>query len=249
MAIVNTVREVLHKIRVKLYPNYLPGTEGAYIARTASEASLNIEEVCAALKNRGGYTGNYENLVENVRQFFDEAAYQLCDGYAISNGYYSVHPNIGGTFNSDKEAHNHQKHPIKFRFRTLSKLRKLAENITVDIDGIADTQGYIVEFTDVNSGDINESIVPGGQFIITGYKIKIAGDNPDVGVYFVSDCCGDATKVADNLAENTASKIIGVIPKTLNGSYRVMVKTQHTSGGTLTKDTRFIESGFVVSTL
>ena len=77
MAIVKPVKEVLHKIRVKLYPNYLPGTKGAYIARTASESSLNIKEVCAALKNRGMYTGNYENLVKNVRQFFDEAAYQL----------------------------------------------------------------------------------------------------------------------------------------------------------------------------
>ena len=249
MAIVNAVKEVLHKIRVKLYPNYLPGAEGAYIARTASEASLNIEEVCAALKNRGGYEGNYQHLVESVKLFYHEAAYQLCDGYAVSNGYYSIHPNIGGTFNTDKEAHNHQKHPIKFRFRTLSRLRKLAENITVDIDGIADTQGYIVEFTDVNSGDVNESLAPGGQFIVTGYKIKISGDDPAVGVYFVSECNGDSIKVTENLAENTASKIISIIPKNLNGSYRIVIKTQYSSGTTVTKEPRFIESGFTLSTL
>ena len=96
MAIINTVKEVLHKIRVKLYPNYLPNTEGAYIARTASEALLSIEDVCAALKNRGGFMGSYENLVGNVKLYFDETAYQLCDGYAVDNGYYSVHPIIGG---------------------------------------------------------------------------------------------------------------------------------------------------------
>ena len=32
MAIINNVNEVLHHIRVKLYPNYLPGVDGQYIA-------------------------------------------------------------------------------------------------------------------------------------------------------------------------------------------------------------------------
>jgi hypothetical protein len=29
------------------------------------------------LKNRGGFTGSYEDLVEHVRQFFDETAYRF----------------------------------------------------------------------------------------------------------------------------------------------------------------------------
>jgi hypothetical protein len=84
MAVINNENEVLHRVRVKLYPNYLPKVEGAYIARMDNEASLTVEEVCAALKNRGGFTGNYDDLVEHVRQFFDEAAYQLCDGFAMA---------------------------------------------------------------------------------------------------------------------------------------------------------------------
>ena len=86
MAIINNVNEVLHRIRVKLYPNYLPSVEGQYIARTNNEASLSIEQVCAALKNRGGFTGSYDALIDHVRQFFDEAAYQLCDGFAVNMG-------------------------------------------------------------------------------------------------------------------------------------------------------------------
>jgi hypothetical protein len=70
--------------------------EGAYIARTDNEASLSVEEVCAALKNRGGFTGSYDDLVEHVKQFFDEAAYQLCGGFAVNTGCFSVHPNVGG---------------------------------------------------------------------------------------------------------------------------------------------------------
>jgi hypothetical protein len=84
MALSSAVTEVLHRIRVKLYPNYLPQVEGAYIARTDNEASLTIEQVCAALKNRGGFTGNYDDLVEHVKQFLDEVVYQICDGFAVN---------------------------------------------------------------------------------------------------------------------------------------------------------------------
>jgi hypothetical protein len=38
MAIINNVTEVLHRIRAKLYPNYLHGVDGAFIARTDDEA-------------------------------------------------------------------------------------------------------------------------------------------------------------------------------------------------------------------
>ncbi|MDR3130943.1 MAG: hypothetical protein LBU18_05290 [Treponema sp.] len=73
MAIISNANKVLHRVRVKLHPNYLPNTEGTYIARTGSEASLSIEYVCTALKNRGGFPGNYDNLVEYINEFFNEA--------------------------------------------------------------------------------------------------------------------------------------------------------------------------------
>lgn len=55
MAVINTVDEPLHRIRVKLYQNYLTRTQGKYIARTGDEASLSVEHVHAAAKNRGAF--------------------------------------------------------------------------------------------------------------------------------------------------------------------------------------------------
>ncbi|MDR2097337.1 MAG: DUF4469 domain-containing protein [Spirochaetaceae bacterium] len=248
MAVNNSVAEVLHRIRVKLYPNYLTHVEGVYIARTDNEASLSIEEVCAALKNRGGFTGSYNDLVEHVRQFFDEAAYQLCDGFAVNTGYFSVHPNVGGTFDKAIEGHDAQKHPVTFRFRTLASLRSLAERIVVEVEGLADVQGYIDEFIDITTESVNETLTSGGMFNISGHKIKIAGDNPEVGVYFVPEANpAGRVKVSGHLAENTASKLIGVIPALGAGNWKVEVKTQFTVGGTFLKEPRTIESRFILT--
>ena len=60
--LINDVTEVLHKIEAKLYPNYLGKSGGTYVARARPEAPLAVAGVCAAAKNRGGFTGQYEDL-------------------------------------------------------------------------------------------------------------------------------------------------------------------------------------------
>ena len=117
MSVVNNTDEIFHRIRVKLHHNYLPSLEGSYVARTKNEAALSIENVCASMKNRGGYTGSYENLVENIKLYYREMAYQLCDGFSINTGLYSIQPNIGGVFYSANDAYDGKKNPVNFRFR------------------------------------------------------------------------------------------------------------------------------------
>jgi hypothetical protein len=62
MAGLTTVNEVLHRIRVKLYPNYLPQIKGEYIARTDSEKTLSVDEVKIA--GDPGKTGVYLTMTE-----------------------------------------------------------------------------------------------------------------------------------------------------------------------------------------
>jgi hypothetical protein len=113
----NSLKDVLHRIRVKLYPNYLPGREGTYMALANSEASISVEQVCVTLKNRGGFTGSsYDSLVENVRQYLDECAYQICDGFTVNMKYFSVYPKIGGMFASAGEEIRQQKAPCYVSF-------------------------------------------------------------------------------------------------------------------------------------
>jgi len=244
---INEIKEVLHRIKVKLYPNYLLNVEGAYIARTISEATLSIEQICAALKNRGGFTGNYDDLIDYVRQYNAEVAYQLCNGFAVSNGYFSLHPNIGGSFNSENDTYDRKKHPISFHFRTLSKLRRIMQYIEVEIEGLADSNGYIGEFMDFDENSSNTLYSPGDQFALYGYKIKITGNDPAVGMYFVPvDDPSKAVKVT-RMAENTASKITGIAPQTNFTRNRIEVRTQFTGSGSSTlKTPRVITSNFIL---
>jgi hypothetical protein len=134
--------------------------------------------------------------------------------------------------------------PVTFRFSTRRKLRGLLKKVTVVVDGLADVTGGISEFYDVKSGAANEVGSPGGQFVIYGSKIKVAGDDPAVGVYFVS--ANDPAleiRAGGNFAENTGGKLIGIVPALAEDNlWQIAVKTQFT-GST----TKFLKSPRVIT--
>ncbi|MDR2481882.1 MAG: DUF4469 domain-containing protein [Spirochaetaceae bacterium] len=240
MAIINDVTEVLHKIEAKLYPNYLGKGEGTYVARAKAETTLSIEDVCAAAKNRGGFTGSYQDLVEHVEIFLNEMIYQLLDGFSVQLGvFFSLHTKIGGTYISEKDriaAEN-----LHVSFRTLGYLRELLLKVKIENEGLAGDGAYIDEIIDVALDSVNGTLSAGGIFTLNGHKIKIAGAHNDCGVWFESvDDPSKRIKANDRFAENTSSKIIGVTPLLTKGLWRVQVETQY-AGGTLLKEPRIIK--------
>jgi hypothetical protein len=111
----------------------------------------------------------------------------------------------------------------------------------VVVEGLADSSGYLDEFIDVTTEAVNETLTPGGQFNVSGHKIKVAGDSPEVGVYFVSVADPAVrVKVAGHLAENAPHRLIGIIPTLTPGAYTLEVVTQYTHGGSLLKEPRII---------
>ncbi|MDR1094924.1 MAG: DUF4469 domain-containing protein [Spirochaetaceae bacterium] len=260
MTLFDKVTKVLHKVRIKLYPCQLPGKKELYIARIDNEAVLSIEEVCAALIERGVFTGDYATLVRDVKLFLDEVARQLCDGFGVSTRYFSLHPVVAGYFRGITEALDRKAHPVSFRFHVLPLLRALADLITIEAS-YAKTDGYIDTFTDFESQPANQdndknnnndnnndnktparnTLTPGGLFMASGHKVKISGNNPKNGVWFipVTDP-GRRVKAEGGFAENQINKIIGKIPDLAPGAYTLEIVTQFSGGGKLLQEPRTI---------
>jgi hypothetical protein len=193
--------------------------------------------------------GNYENLVENVRQFFGECAYLLCDGFGVNLGLCSIHPNVSGTFNSEKEAYNAKKNPIRFKYRTRLPLRNLVKHIAVEITGVADGNAFIDEFIDYDEETVNGIYTPGDMFRINGSKIKVAGDDTACGVFFVP--VDDPTKAVKvkRIGENSPSTVTGITPNTHYQLNRIEIRTQFCGSNVLLKAPRTIVSSFIVDEL
>jgi hypothetical protein len=241
MPIVTDVMEVLHKIKAKLYPNYLQKGEGSFIARARAEAPLSIEDVCASAKNRGGFSGNYEDLVDHTHIFINEMVYQLLDGFSVQIGsFFSLHTKLGGTY--DKPTDHIDASKISVSFRMLARLRALLDRIEVENEGIAGDGAYIDEVADVHTGAIDSVLTPNRMAHITGNKIKIAGEGEELGVWFVNQSTQERVKVTENLGINTSVEIMAEIPALSAGAYKLEIVTRFAPGGTLLKEPRTIKA-------
>ncbi|WP_042723129.1 DNA-binding domain-containing protein [Flavobacterium sp. B17] len=226
---------ILHKIKAYLYDNVLTkDNPNDFIARTTSERSLNVQQICLSAANRGGADISASAMEHATELFFKEMAYQLCDGYSINTGYFTAGTTIRGVFDSPSETFNKDKHSIIFQFNQGEKLRAEIPNIEVSILGVAESSAVILQVTDVKSGSVNDLLTPGRNLKIVGSKIKVSGDDASVGVYFVDATTQARTKVdPSDIVTNNPSEVMVIIPALPAGTYTIEVLTQYSGSQTL----------------
>ena len=79
----------------------------------------------------------------------------------------------------------------------------------------------------MKTGSENDLLTPNRNLKIKGYKLKLAGENPAVGVYFVNEATAERTKVdASDIVTNNPSELVIVIPTLAAGKYTLEVTSQ-----------------------
>ena len=230
---------VLHSIKAQLYDNVLTENPNDFIARVASEKSLNIKDVCLSAATRGGSDISAASMEHAVNLWLKEMAYSLCDGFSVNAGWFTAQSNIKGSFFSPTEKFNPEKHTVSFDFNQGSLLRKELGGVEVNILGVADVSLFIAQVTDVKTGSVNELLTPNRNLRINGGKIKIDGDNEANGVYFVNLQTNERVKVDfTDIVNNNPSELIVVIPALAAGEYKVEIITQFSGGGKSLKEPR-----------
>jgi hypothetical protein len=69
--------------------------------------------------------------------------------------------------------------------------------------------------------------------------VKLAGDDPSVGLYFVNTADGAETKAAaESIVENTAGHILALVLPLAAGTYHAKIVTMFTGSGTPLKTPR-----------
>jgi hypothetical protein len=223
-----------HSIKANLYDNPLTDDPNDFVARVSSERALSVEDICASATSRGGADISASAMSHGVNLFLKELSYQLCNGFSVNTGYFTASPLIKGVFNSADEKFDATKHSVVFQFNQGDTLRKELSNVSVEIQGVADSSISILQVTDVKSGSVNDQITPNRNLKIKGYKLKLAGDNTNVGVYFVNNATAERTKVdASDIVTNNPSELVIVTPALKAGAYTLEVTSQYAVGALL----------------
>ena len=229
---------VKHSVKAFLYENILTDDPNDFAARVSSERTLGIDDICRSAVTRGGADISAASMNHAVTLFMKEMAYLMCDGYSVNTGYFTAGTQIKGVFNSPKEAFDTNKHGVYFSFNQGDLLRKELSNIEVSILGVAESGCEIAQVTDVKSGSVNDIITPNRNLKIKGSKIKLAGEDREIGVWFINQSTQAATRVdASDIVSNNPSELIIVVPELVAGTYQLEVRTQF-SGSNILKEVR-----------
>jgi hypothetical protein len=221
------------QIKALLYPNLLKNNSGTFKAQVITSKAQGIKDICIAHCSKPGSGINPDAMEYHVRLFLEEMTDLLDEGFAINTGYFVAVPTIKGSFNNKNDKFDAERHSVTYKFSQGALLRERVAKIQAEILHV-NYRGYgIQQVKDTRSNTSNDLLTPGGALKIKGQKIKLTGEHPDVGIYFISETTGQRARVAPvNVITNQNSNLLILIPDLQPDSYRLELITQYAGKGT-----------------
>ena len=218
-----------------LEANDLTGAPDDFRAQVANVRSYTQEDIIDRLMQIGaGLTrSDVAAVLEAEKQVFAEI---IADGGAVNTELFNAHPSIQGVFTSMDDAVDGKDRKVKINLHAGIALRDAVKQVKTRRLAAVATGTIITAVTDIKTGSVNGAITPGRDIKIVGAKLKIAGDDPSVGLYFVPEAGGAPIAVdPTDFVVNNPSEIIAVIPTLPPGQHKVRIITQFAGSGKLLK--------------
>jgi hypothetical protein len=191
-------------------------------------------------------------IEEGLNAALEIITYTLADGYKIKAPLFTMKMRLPGEYDGSETRLPQGVFP-EARIQASDFLRGyLKERVQVQIDGKADTEGYIAEIRDEAAGVSDEVLTVGNLITVRRYGLKVEADeahNAQAGVFFKPQA-GEPVK-AVIIAVNEPKTLKLIVPAGLaDGTpYTVRVVTQGspTTTGYLLKELREITAEFTMT--
>jgi hypothetical protein len=177
-------------------------------------------------------------VMNALGEVFDEGTREGC---TFNLPMFHTSFSISGVFDGPLDSFDHSRHRLHVNLSKGTLLREAERNVKLEKTNTAAPMPQIQEVKDSVSGSVNERLTAGGMVELRGYGLKIDGDDPACGLWFVLDT-GDELKAAV-IIENKPSRIIAMIPAlpdNIGGEIgaRVKVVTRYMSNNKFLKTPR-----------
>ena len=208
----------------------LAGDPQRYRAHVVNSRKYTFDDIANhLLKHNTGLSGPViYGVWEGIKGAVED---YLSEGGAVNTELFRVNASVRGVFNGRDDRFDMRRHRVRINMQPGSLLNKVSKSIKVKKRSSAATS-FITSVTDVKSGSVNGILTPGRNIRILGSRVKINGDDPSVGLYFVPEKAADAAVriEASEYVVNNPSEIIAVIPNLKKGRWKLRLVTQYTTG-------------------
>jgi len=155
----------------------------------------------------------------------------LSSGNTVTTPLFNTSFSISGVFEGAMDSFDPSRHKLNINLTKGTMSRDAEKRVKLEKTNAVAPMPLIQEVKDSISGSYNSKLTPGGVIELRGNTLKIDGDKPECGLWFVFED-GTETKAAV-IVENKPSRIIAMIPNLVVGEYNVKIVTQYTGGKVL----------------
>ncbi len=218
--------------------------EENYLARVQVEQAHDLEGIIDLILDRRNLVSRTD-MVAVFNAFFETVQGCIKRGEAVNLPLFNLNYSISGVFEDEDDTYDPSRHRIKVNLNDGLLITHALKDLKLSKIESPDTEPTLKYFKDTASNTSNDTLTPNSIFELTGNRLRIAGDQANIGLYLVAE---DGSETAVTLiAVNTPKKLVAQAPSLPAGSYRLRLRTQYCSGNQLTKEAKETTSGFVLT--
>jgi hypothetical protein len=214
-------------IEYSLSENLLTERKDDYVAVTHVKNSYNKVQFIDLILQRGTLVTKTD-LVAAFNIIEETAVYVVKNDGELNLPLINTSHSISGVFDSILDIFDPNRHKVHINLHKGTLLRDAEKEVKLAKVNTPAPQPFILEVKDSVSGKVDEVLTSGGAIEISGINIKITGDKPEVGLYFVNESGIEIKAVT--LIQNKPSSVLALIPILAAGNYRVKIVTQYSGG-------------------
>ncbi|MDR1154280.1 MAG: DUF4469 domain-containing protein [Bacteroidales bacterium] len=218
-----------NKLKAWLKPNDLTPNPNDFSAVLSPAGNVDFNGVVDEVMSEG--TEYQRDTVVDISRRFMRAGSRLAlSGYNVNTGQCYMRAVITGALYGKKW--DPARNSVYVAIIQGADLRRECADTEVEILGVKPDLMAITRVVNLVSKQADGTLPRGRNAQVDGSYLKLAGDDPAVGVYLVEASSGAETKLAaEDIVTNDPSKLIIYVPGDLPaGEYRIKVVTQFTGG-------------------
>jgi hypothetical protein len=210
-----------------LHDNLLTDRTDDMSAQTHPKQSYDRDAFINLMLQRGTLVTKTD-IVAVFNNMEETAAYIVENGDTLNLPLLNTSVSISGVFEGATDVFDPARHKLNVNVSKGKVLRDAERRIKVSKISAPAPQPQILEVRDSVSGAVDTVLTSGGAVEVQGSSIKLSGERPETGLYFVAED-GAETKAA-TIVTNKPSHLIALIPALAAGTYKLKVVTQYNSG-------------------
>jgi hypothetical protein len=225
-------------IHYTLVENKLPNNPHPYRAAVSPLDTVEFEDIIQYIVELETTVGE-SDIRSVLTDFIKVVARLVLQGMNVNTPVANFRTSIRGGFERKGDSFDPSRHRVMARVNPGRLLNKLVlEQARVVKDSAVEPKPAPEEYYDVNSGELNNTLTPGGLGQVTGKLLKFDPVDPQQGIFFVAADASDT--MVEFVGRNKPSELSFIVPSLPPGVYHLEVRaipydTGEVRTGTLSK--------------